>query len=114
MSNKTFKTVKQVQFFKDIKCTEPYGNTKHDLIVFPNCKGQVINTLGGVFGMANKSNKNNINKIVTVSTNNITKNYYYIIVESVKCYFQLLNTNLYDFDVLENSIDYDTIKFVED
>ena len=113
MSKSTFKTIKAVQFFKDINCTIPNSITKHDLRVFPNYKGQVVNPFGGVFSMAMLSGKNNINKVVTTHGGGVSKYYYSLIVEEVKTYFQLLNTNLYDIDTIIDGVEYDEIKFIE-
>jgi len=96
MSQPTFKTIEQVQFFKDKDCTIKYGDTKHDLRVFPKSKAQVINSMGGVFGMAYKSNKNNINKVVTCH-GKVSEYFYSLIVEGVTCYFKMIDVNLYDF-----------------
>ena len=96
----TFKTIKQIQFFKDKDCTIKNSDIKHDLRVYPNYKGVIVNTLGGVFGMAYKSGKNNINKVVScVTTHDDPSNRYFysIVCEGVTAYF-MLNVNLYLFD----------------
>jgi len=113
MAKKTFKTIKKVQFFKDKGCTIVNGGAVHDLRVFPNYKGQVINAYP-VFGMTSKSNKNNVNKVVTCHCNGRSEYYYSIVVEGVKAYFKILNTNLYDFDSMQDSIEYDEVKFEEE
>jgi hypothetical protein len=115
MNKPTFKTIKQVQFFKDKDCTIKYGDIKHDLRVFPNRKGQVINTLGGTFGMGYKSNKNNINKVVscvTTDTDPSNEYYYSIIVEGVVCYFKF-NINLYIMDSIIDNVIYETLIPIE-
>lgn len=109
---KTFKTIQKVQFFKDKQCTIPYGQVNHDLRVFPKYKGQIVNTYGGVFGMAKTSGKNNINKVVSCVTTHDDPNnryYYSIICEGVTAYFKL-NINLYLFDEIEDNITYEQVK----
>lgn len=111
MAKKTFKTVKQVQFFKDKSCTIKNGDIKHDLRVFPQYKAQVINSLGGVFGMAYKSNKNRLSKVVSCVTcaNDPCNEYYYqLMVEGVMAYFKL-NINLYMFDELADEVEYESV-----
>jgi len=113
MAKKTYKEIKHVQFYKDKSCKIINGGAVHDLRVFPKFKAQVINAYGGVFGMAHKSNKNVVSKVVTCHVNGRSEYYYQLVVEGVVAYFKLLNTNLYDFDSLKECIEYDEVKFEE-
>lgn len=108
---KTFKTIQGVQFFFDKECTGEIQNGKHDLRVYPNYKGVIVNKLGGVFGMAYLSGKNNINKVVScVSCHGDPANEYYysIVCEGQTAYFKL-NVNLYLFDEVEDGSKYEDL-----
>jgi hypothetical protein len=111
---KTFKTIQGVQFFFDKECTGEIQNGKHDLRVYPNYKGVIVNKLGGVLGMAKTSGKNNINKVVScVRPYRLGNKYYYSIVcEGRKAYFKL-NINLYCFDEITDGIEYEKVIPVE-
>ena len=95
-----FKTIQKVKFWKDKDCTIEFGDVCHDFRVYPNSKGVIVNSQGGVFGMAYKSGKNNINKVVSCVTgsNNPSNEYLYSFVcQGTVAYFKL-NINLYLFD----------------
>lgn len=105
MPKKTYKTIKNVEFYSDSCCKTLATQTKHDLRIYPNHKGVIINYYGGVFGMPYQSNKNMFSRIF----GSANEYYYSIVCQGKRVYFKLTH-NLYDFETLQDNVEYQSIK----